>query len=66
MPSWTIEANADIAPYHDRQMAVFTLDQRMSWLDGLLPEEEILRPLPTGTFRVKRHAGSSTQPMLAV
>ncbi|MBW9052467.1 SOS response-associated peptidase family protein [Rhizobium mesosinicum] len=62
----TIEANADIASHHDRQMAVLTRDQRMAWLDGLVPEDEILRPLPAGTFRVKRPAGSSAQPMLAV
>ncbi|MBB6219373.1 SOS response-associated peptidase family protein [Rhizobium leguminosarum] len=61
----TIEANPDIAPFHDRQMAVLT-DQRMVWLDGLFPEEEILRPLPAGTFGVKRHAGTSAQPVLAV
>lgn len=62
----TIEANADIAPVHDRQMTVLTRDQRMAWLDGLVPEEEILRPLPAGTFRVKRRAGEPAQPMLAI
>ncbi len=62
----TIEANVDIAPFHDRQMAVLARDQRMAWLDGLLPEDEILRPLPAGTFRVKRHAGAPAQPMLAM
>ena len=62
----TIEANADIAPIHDRQMAVLTRDQRMAWLDGLVPEEEILRPLPAGTFRITRQTGASAQPMLAV
>ncbi|MGZ2461758.1 SOS response-associated peptidase family protein [Rhizobium anhuiense] len=62
----TIEANADIAPHHDRQMAVLTRDHRMAWLDGLLPEDEILRPLPAGTFRVKRHWGARARPMLAV
>ncbi|EJC83327.1 hypothetical protein Rleg4DRAFT_6940 [Rhizobium leguminosarum bv. trifolii WSM2297] len=61
----TIEANADIAPFHDRQMAVLTRDQCMAWLDGLLPEDEILRPLPAGTFRVKHHYAPA-QPMLAV
>ena len=60
----TIEANADIAPYHDRQMAVLTRDQRMAWLDGLIPEDKILRPQPAGTFRVKRYAGAPAQPML--
>ena len=62
----TIEANADIAPFHDRQMAVLPRDQRMAWLDGLLPEDQMLRPLPAGTFRVKRHAGAPAQNMLAV
>ncbi|OWO92263.1 DUF159 family protein [Rhizobium esperanzae] len=62
----TIEANADIAPIHDRQMAVLTRDQRIDWLDGVVPEEEILRPLPAGTFRVKRRACEPTQPMLAI
>ncbi len=62
----TIEANADIAPFHDRQMAVLIRDQRTAWLNGLLPEEEILRPLPAGTFRIKRHASAPAQQMLAV
>ncbi|MDR6667835.1 SOS response-associated peptidase [Rhizobium sp. 1399] len=62
----TIEANADIAPYHDRQMAVLTRDQRMDWLDRLVPEDEILRPLPVGTFRVKPLSNASFQPRVAV
>nr|WP_250812630.1 SOS response-associated peptidase [Neorhizobium tomejilense] len=62
----TVEANADIAPYHDRQMAVLTRDQRKDWLDGLLPEEEILRPLPAGTFPVKPLSNASFQSRLAV
>ena len=62
----TIEANADIAPYHDRQMAVLTRDQRMDSLAALVPEEEILRPLPAGTFRVKPLSNTSIQPRLAV
>lgn len=62
----TIEANADIAPYHDRQMAVLTRDQRMDWLDRLVPEDEILRPLPVGTFRVKPLSNAFFQPRVAV
>ncbi len=62
----TIEANADIAPYHDRQMAVLTRHQRMDWLDGIMPEEEILRPLPARTFRVSPLSNASFQPRLAV
>ncbi|OWK23141.1 hypothetical protein AJ87_41570 [Rhizobium yanglingense] len=62
----TIEANADLAPFHDRQMAVLTRDQRLAWLDGLLLEDEILHPLPAGTFRVRRHSTSPVQTMLPV
>jgi putative SOS response-associated peptidase YedK len=50
----TIAANPDIAPSHDRQMAVIPRSARMDWLDGLVPEEELLRPLPGGTFRRAR------------
>jgi putative SOS response-associated peptidase YedK len=56
----TIEANADISPYHDRQMAVLTRDQRMDWLDAVVSEEEILRPLPAGTFHVKPLSNASS------
>lgn len=50
----TIGANADVEPYHRRQMAVLRRDQRMAWLDLTCPEGELLRPLPTGSFRVSR------------
>ncbi|YCI06749.1 SOS response-associated peptidase (plasmid) [Ensifer sp. D2-11] len=62
----TIEPNDDLAPFHNRQMAVLTRDQRLAWLDGPVPEEEILRPLPARTFRVKRHSIDPVQATLAV
>ncbi|MDE3800055.1 SOS response-associated peptidase family protein [Sinorhizobium meliloti] len=62
----TIEANDDLAPFHDRQMVVLRREQRMAWFDGLVPEGEILRRLLAGTFRVTRHSTSPVQPMLAV
>ncbi|MBX4899423.1 SOS response-associated peptidase family protein [Rhizobium bangladeshense] len=62
----TIEASANLAPFHDRQMAVLRRDQRLAWLDGLLLEHEILRPLSAGTFRVTRHSPSPVQPMLSI
>ncbi|MBB3965792.1 putative SOS response-associated peptidase YedK [Rhizobium metallidurans] len=62
----TIEANADISPYHDRQMAVLTRDQRLDWLDSLVPEKEILRPLPAESFQVKPLGTAPSQPRLAV
>jgi putative SOS response-associated peptidase YedK len=62
----TVEANGDVAPYHDRQMALLTRDQRMDWLDGLIPEHEILRPPPPGTFKVRQYLKPTFQPRLAV
>jgi putative SOS response-associated peptidase YedK len=53
----TIEANADIAPYHDRQMAVLKRDQRLDWLDATCPEHDLLQPLPSGSFLVKQDRG---------
>jgi putative SOS response-associated peptidase YedK len=50
----TIGANADIAPYHDRQMAVIPRAEVMAWLDLTRPEAGLLRPLPPGSFRAER------------
>jgi putative SOS response-associated peptidase YedK len=49
----TVEANPDVAPYHDRQMAVLRREQRLDWLDSQAPENDLLRPLPVGSFRVR-------------
>ncbi|RWH46682.1 MAG: SOS response-associated peptidase [Mesorhizobium sp.] len=49
----TIEANADVAPFHDRQMAVIQRDRRMAWLDWTCGEDEVLRVLPPGSFKVR-------------
>jgi len=50
----TTAANPDVAPYNDRQMAVIRREERMAWLDLTAPEEELLRPLPAGSFRVQQ------------
>jgi putative SOS response-associated peptidase YedK len=50
----TTEANPDVAPYKDRQMAVIRREDRITWLDLTIPEGELLRPLPAGSFRVQR------------
>ena len=50
----TVTANAEVAPYHDRQMAVLRRRHRMDWLDLSCPEDELLRPPRRGTFRVER------------
>ena len=49
----TIAANEDVAAYHHRQMAVLSRAQRLNWLDAVVPEHELLRPMPVGSFRVR-------------
>lgn len=51
----TTAANADVATYHDRQMAVIRRDDRMRWLDR--GDEGLLRPLPPRSFSVKCVSG---------
>jgi putative SOS response-associated peptidase YedK len=62
----TIESNRDITPYHDRQMAVLRRDERMDWLDLKRSEDDVLRPLPPGSFRVSRLCQGRAQPMLVL
>lgn len=50
----TTAADPDVAPYNDRLMAVIRREDRMAWLDLTTPEEELLHPLPAGSFRVQR------------
>ena len=50
----TIQANDDIALYHDRQMVVLRRDERSAWLDMTHPEQEVLRPLPGRSFAISR------------
>lgn len=53
----TIEANADVAPYNDRQMAIILRRDRMAWIDANEPDEALLRPLPPGSFMIERDDG---------
>lgn len=62
----TIEANGDVAPYHDRQMAVLRRRQRMDWLDLSRPEHQLLKPLPIGAFRIERAIARQTQATLVL
>jgi putative SOS response-associated peptidase YedK len=63
----TIAANADVAPYQERQMAVLRRAQRMDWLDRSVPEHELLRPPGRKTFQVERiGARKASHPVLAV
>jgi len=53
----TIPANPDIAPFHDRQVAVIPAGEHINWLDHLKAQEELLKPLPKGTFWLEQTAG---------
>ncbi len=45
----TVAPGPDIAPYHDRQIAVLAPDKGMVWLSE--PEKDTLRPLPKGRLQ---------------
>lgn len=62
----TIEANADVAPYQDRQMAVLRRRQRMDWLDLSRPEQELFKPLRIGAFQIERAITRQTQTVLGL
>ena len=62
----TTTANDDVAPYHDRQMAVLRRDQRLAWLDLTTREEDLLKPLPAGAFAVSRLREKSAQATFAI
>ena len=46
----TTAANPDVARIHHRQMAVIPAALAMEWVDGATPQDELLRPLPEGTY----------------
>lgn len=50
----TTEPGPDIAPYHDRQVAVLPRGRAMDWLELARPEAELLRPLPAGSLEVSK------------
>jgi putative SOS response-associated peptidase YedK len=48
----TTAPSADVAPYHDRQVAVLRPEDWAAWLFLTKPEPELLRPLPGGSLEV--------------
>jgi putative SOS response-associated peptidase YedK len=55
-PAFTIlttAPSADVAPYHDRQVAVLRPEDWAAWLYLTKPEAELLRPLPEDSLEVK-------------
>lgn len=49
----TIEPNEDVRPYADRQMVVLPRELRLDWLDHLRPETDILKALPSHSFKAE-------------
>ena len=49
----TTEPGPDVAPYHNRQVAVLPSSAWASWLDGSVAAGDLLRPAPSGTLRVQ-------------
>jgi putative SOS response-associated peptidase YedK len=50
----TVAPGADVAPYHNRQVAVIGRADWRRWLDASAPAEALLKPSPPGTFDVQR------------
>jgi putative SOS response-associated peptidase YedK len=49
----TTAPNADVASYHDRQVAVLPPEDWAAWLRLTKPEAGLLRPLPEGSLEVR-------------
>lgn len=62
----TVEANAEVARYQERQGAVLLRRQRMDWLDSKIGEEDLLVPLPARSFSVAELTDGATQSMLSL
>lgn len=63
----TVEANAEVARYQERQGALIRRNRHMQWLDLTLPEEEQLVTPPLRTFIVEElRDHGAIQPMLAI
>ncbi|KGM35899.1 SOS response-associated peptidase [Inquilinus limosus] len=50
----TTAPGPDIAPYHDRQVAVLRRADWAAWLGGLASAKALLQPLPAGSLMVER------------
>ncbi|HEX8261918.1 MAG TPA: SOS response-associated peptidase [Allosphingosinicella sp.] len=50
----TTEPGADVAPYHNRQVAVLAHERWRGWLDGSGSARDLLGPCPAGTLAVAK------------
>jgi putative SOS response-associated peptidase YedK len=48
----TTEPGPDVAPYHNRQIALVAPADWKAWLDHSTPAADLLKPLPAGTLSV--------------
>lgn len=55
----TTEPGPDVAPFHNRQVAVLQPPEWSAWLRLSRPEAELLKPLPAGTLEVETLAATS-------
>src|SRR5438046_545984 len=47
-------AAPNLAPIHDRQMAILNRDDWSAWLDLTRPEAALLKPLPEGSLKIEQ------------
>jgi putative SOS response-associated peptidase YedK len=50
----TVAPGPDIAPYHDRQIAILDRASWADWLDPVVPARSLLKPLPAGFLAVEQ------------
>ena len=50
----TLPPGPDIAPYHDRQVAILSRAQWADWLDPTVSARSLLKPLPAGSLAVEQ------------
>ena len=50
----TLPPGPDIAPYHDRQIAILDRSRWADWLDPSISAKDILHALPAGTLNVEQ------------
>jgi putative SOS response-associated peptidase YedK len=50
----TMPPGPDIAPYHDRQIAILNRADWVAWLDASVSAKAILKPLPAGSLVVEQ------------
>lgn len=49
----TTEPGPDVAPYHNRQIAMLPPEQWNAWLNPAVPASDLLQPLPAGSLAVQ-------------